>query len=218
MTVSEILNLVVGAFGTRYQITQSQALLLLNQVQATAFDKDLDAFKVSDSFQTVTTGSKGPYAFPTNPPVRKFLGVTVHSQGVLNGTAMPSYESDYGFTNPPTQVDSRNMFVPININMFSKTYTFQDVPTDVADHYRIVYYRRAPTILSATDDKNLLIPAEYHHSLCVQATIALANFSIYGKPVPKEALDPYMEPFWESLFGATDSNGSGSISEGLVGL
>lgn len=214
MTVSEILSLVIGEFGTRYQLTQPQALQLLNQVQEIAFDKDLDAFKVSDSFQTIITGSKGPYSFPTNPPVRKFLGVTLYGQDVIDRTAQPSQEIDYGLVISQTPVDSRAVFVTTHINIFSKNYTFAAVPSDVANTYRLVYYRKAPTIRGITDDANLLIPSQYHHTLCVQGTIALANFSLYGKPINRDEMEQYMAPFWDSLQGATDGNDCGYISQG----
>jgi len=219
MTVSEILNLAIGEFGTRYNLQVSDALRLLNQIQAMAFDADLQAFMVSDQFVTVSTGVKGPYNFPTTPPVRRFVGVTAYTQSQLMQTGKSFIDLDYGLIIGTSPVDSRNMFEDILIDIFGKAFTFNTTPSDTADTYRMVYYRRAPSIRSATDDANLLIPTEYHHSLCVQGIGALADYSIYGTKNGRLRIQEDMiKPFWDSLNTTTDGNRGQLISDGTVGL
>jgi hypothetical protein len=219
MTVSEILNLAIGEFGTRYNLQVSDALRLLNQIQAMAFDADLQAFLVSDQFVTVSTGVKGPYNFPTTPPVRRFVGVTQFTQSQLMGTGQRFIDLDFGLVLNAGPVDSRNMFEDIIIDTFGRAFTFNISPSDVTDAYRMVYYRRAPSIRSATDDTNLLIPVEYHHSLCVQGIGALADYSIYGTKNGRLRIQEDMiKPFWDSLNTTTDGNRGQLISDGTVGL
>lgn len=205
MTVAEILTLITGDMGSRRQLTQANALRLLNQIQAIAFDKDIDAFIVSNSFVTITSGVKGPYSFPTSPRVRKFIGVSTQSQEVILKGKASSLSVDYGMViegNVPG-----NIYTPIIIDKFSKKFTFVGEPVETANTYRHVYYRGAPTILGATDDTKLLIPEEYHHTLCVQGTLALFDFSSLGVKTPRDALLPYLEPFWRSLMNSQEGDG-----------
>jgi len=219
MLVSEIISLIIGEFGTRFQLQSSDALRLLNQVQAMAFDADKKAFMVLDQFVSVSTGVKGPYNFPTSPLVRRFVGVTTASVAQVMGTARRQLTSDYGLILGVSPADSRTLYEDIFIDYFGRTFTFSDTPTDAVDTYRMVYYRRAPVIRSTQDDGNLLIPVEYQHSLCVQGVGALANYSLYGEKNGNERIkQEYIKPFWDALDYATDGNVSDLISEGTVGL
>lgn len=219
MLVSEIISLIIGEFGTRFQLQSSDALRLLNQIQAMAFDSDKKAFMVLDQFVTVSTGVKGPYNFPTTPPVRRFVGVTTASVAQVMGTAKLKVDTDYGLILGNQPVDPRTMYEDIYIDTFGRTFTFTDEPNDAADTYRMVYYRRAPTIRSTADDTNLLIPVEFHHTLCVQGVGALANYSLYGEKNGNERIkQEFIKPFWDSLDRVTDGNQNEMISEGTIGL
>ena len=219
MTVSEIVNLAQGELGTRNSLTSTEILRLLNQIQSMAFDSDKPAFMVSDQFVTVTTGSKGPYSFPLTPPCRRFVGVSGYSQAIIMGVAPAVQYIDYGLEVSSLPIDGRSMYEPTIIDIFGKTFTFVNTPTDVANTYRMVYYRRAPTIRSLTDDANLLIPSEYHHTLCVQGIALLADFSIYGTKAGREMMQQtVLQPFWDSLDGATNSNHLDLLSDGAIGL
>jgi len=219
MTVSEIISAVQGEFGTRNQLQVSDVLRLLNQIQLMAFDSDKPAFMVTDQFVTVSAGVKGPYNFPTNPPVRKFVGVTQYTVPQILGTGPAEAVIDYGLVLQSPIACDRVLYEDIIVDVFGKTFTFINDPSTEADTYRMVYYRRPKTITGALDDANLLIPAEYHHTLCVQGCVALADFSLYGKKSGRAMLQAeFFEPFWESMNGNVDPNKQNYCSEGSIGL
>ena len=212
MLVSEIVTMILGNLGVRSQLTQSQALQLVNQIQTIAFSKDLSAFIISDKFLTVTDGSKGPYPFPSSPPVRKLIGVTTYGQDVVMGISQGEVvDDDYGFN--PRIPTPTSIYLPLAVDQISRTFTFLSAPAVSMDKYRVVYYRRPDPIRAVSDDSRLIIPQEYHHTLVVQGAIALSDFGLLGRKTPEQVLEPYLRPFWDYLLGSTDPNNTSYISE-----
>lgn len=224
MTVSEIIEQIRGQYGQRHQLTETQALLILNDIQRRAMDKDLDAFLYYDNFLTVDS-EEGPYSFPADPPCRKFRGLTKLTKSQLlrysnysnNVDQLYPSESDYGIRES-SLIDRRNTYLPVEINMMDREFTCLFEPDASEENlYRIVYWRKPKTIRSTQDDGRLLIPEEYHYSICVQASVRLADFFINGAEVPPNYFDQYFKPWWGVLTGGTDPNDKGWISEGQVG-
>lgn len=217
MTVAEIINQIRAEYGQRHQITEDQALLTLNAIQRMALDNDLEAFMYYDNFQLVDNGS-GPYDFPTEPPCRKFVGLTKWTKAQLLGWT--SYgspaDSDYGF-NDSGLLNSRATYLPVEVNTLDRTFSFLEDPSTDSDIYRIVYYRAPKEIRNTLDDGRLIIPEPYHYSLAIMASIKLADFYVLGESVPRERLNTFFQPWWDSLEGVTDPNGNDYISEGQVG-
>ena len=215
MTVAEILNAVMGEYGARNQISQTQALSLLNAVQNIAFSEDIPAFMVVDNLLTISgTTPQGPYPFPITPPCRKFIGVTQCTPDqVLGIGGVPTVLSYYGPRWFPATPDNRGIYEKVLVKPLDRTFTFVDVPSTSSTFYQ-VYYRSAPTIRSALDDTNLLIPPAFHHTLCVQGCTALSDFGLYGTKAPEAFMEQFIRPFLDSMSGATDANGNNTISEG----
>jgi len=214
MTVSEIINQITAEYGSRHQITEAQALLLLNQIQLMAFDEDLEAFLSYTQYLTVDSG-EGPYDFPTTPPCRKFLGVTTLTIPQLLGYTrfgLPA-SSDYGMQ-VGSMLNPRRKYLPISLNVIDRNFTFLEEPTTTSDTYRMVYYRNPETIRSTTDDARLLIPSQYHYSMCVQGSIALADYTLYNDKVSRPELRTYLQPYWDFLDDQNDPDRRDCISEG----
>lgn len=201
MTLAEIQSIVQGAEGVRYQFSPNRLLAYLNQIQQTAYAKDLEAFL--DWSQTVTltqtvpgTADKGPYAFPSG--CRKIMGITRATDADLFGVETSNTTYDYGLY--VGQYDPSRKWERIRQDRTgsTRTITFIETP-DLTATYRWVFYRRAPTIVSWADDGNLRIPAEYHHDIVVQGLLALCNTALYGQESPQAVLAPYLEPYWEEM-------------------
>jgi hypothetical protein len=221
MTTSEILEQIIGQYGQRHQIDETQALLILNEVQRMAMDEDLDAFVDYDTFLTADS-DEGPYDFPTEPPCRKFVGLTKLNKSQLLGYtnyANPTDAlevSDYGMTHS-TLIDRRKTFLPVQVNMLDRSFTLLFDPDTDSDVYRQVYYRKPKPIRNANDDGRLIVPEEYHYSLYVMASLQLADYFTSGQEAPRQLLNKYFRPWWDSLKGATDPNGMDYIAQGQVG-
>jgi hypothetical protein len=146
---------------------------------------------------------KGPYAYPTDTPVRKMVGVTTVSASRIFGVDATyiSDRDDYGI-NLDTY-NTRRFFVPANQDRFTRTFTFVNPPTDTLDDetvtYRWWYYRRPPTIASSTDDANLIIPEEYHFHL-VQMMIRLAQISTEDGKVTENDKEELYREFWDGMW------------------
>lgn len=210
MTVAEIINWAIDEYGERGLTTPEQGLLYLNQVQQMAFDKDLDAFIDYSSYLTVNPLSpKGPYPLPTSPRPRKLIGVTAYSLEQLVQVRQGGSITvrDYGL--PISTVDERNVYEPIDIKLFPPpaTFTFVAAASTIsqeAETYRIVYYVRPPVIRTITDDSNLWIPEEFHYNLGVEGIKMLADASNLGDKAPKEIMEPFLQPFWDTMTQSTD--------------
>lgn len=172
---------------------------------------------------TVASGAqalyRGPYDFPTDPLVRKLVGITKATDAQLyNVRSLTETGDDYGLY----QVYSADsMWEKIRINRVgsSRTMTFIQDPSTTAT-YRWVYYKRAPVIDDESDDADLWIDPEYHWSLVYQGLVALCDTATYADKNPVEALKPYLEPYWESLAQQWTSMGGlydYGISEGQPG-
>lgn len=220
MTLSEILSLAQSEYGDRNQITPEQALAFANSIQQMAFNRDLDAFLVWDSYVTVNSVTpQGPYSYPISPLCRKFLGVTAYTDDqLLNFVTETENTTDYGL--PISSINERQVYRPIRNNVIDRTWSFvESSPSEEEDNYRAVYYRRAPVMRSATDDDNLLIDAEFHYTTMVLGITALAEFTTYGDKAPADVLDRFLRPYWDKLiYSADDGNLQGYLSDGQPGL
>lgn len=152
-------------------------------------------------------GYVGPYAFPTTPAVRKFLGVTAVTDRAILGID-PVYTSDaddYGLY-LDTFMASR-MFKPGRADEVGLTFTFAESPTH-GTTYRWIYWREAPSIagIAAGDNANLLIPARYHFNF-VQACTKCARMTINGESFGREDIEKDMGPWWNSLRKTYTPNG-----------
>lgn len=198
MTIVEIVQQVLDEYGTRNQITQTQALRYLNTVQELAFSQAKLAFLEYSQFVSVVTDQL-TYSFPTVPACREFVGVTQATPQIIlgvRGNSATEEETDYEFE---SGVPHRRIYETAVVDVFRRTFTFVETPSEVANTYRMVYYRGAPLISTTTDDTNLLIPLEYHWSLVIQGMINLADNDIYGEKAPMEVLEPLMKDFWAYL-------------------
>lgn len=143
----------------------------------------------------------GPYDYPDN--ARKIIGVTQYTDAELARSLFddrspndPSRSNfDYGIR--ISDVDRRRMFEERRLDIPARTFTFIFAP-DTEKDYRWVYYRRAPTIETADDDDNLLIPEEYHHTLIVEGVQALAANALQGELAPEQVLKPFLVPYWQN--------------------
>lgn len=152
-------------------------------------------------------GYVGPYAFPTSPAVRKFLGVTTVTDRAMLGID-PVYTSDaddYGL-----YLDSfmaSRMFKPGRPDEVGLTFTFAESPTH-GTAYRWIYWREAPAIagISTQDDANLLIPARYHFNF-VQACNKCARMTLNGEPFERKDIEADIGPWWNTLRKTYTPNG-----------
>jgi hypothetical protein len=220
MTLTEIVDLCEKEYGNRFQVKRADVIKLLDQIQKIAFNRDLAAFLVWNSYVTgIIAGTKGPYAFPTVPPVRKLLGVTKVSDRQYFGDRMGTDEAyDYGLL--LNYFDERKEYMPGRVDIFARTFTFIEEPETAANTYRWIYFRRAPTITGtdSTNEANLLIPEEFHFTSLVQGVGALSDNLTYGDKTPEEVLEPYLQPFWTSVTELSTGIGEGSLglSEGQL--
>lgn len=152
----------------------------------------------------------GPYSWPSDPPVRKMLGLTRVTDAQLWNN--PSLAEAYDYGERLNDYDPRRFIIPARKYDLERTNTFVYEPATDANTYRWVYYRRAPTISSEADDDKLLIPEEFHHTLIYQGVIALADNALYGDKQPQELLEPYLAPFWESMQQNYTPDGSDSAN------
>ena len=217
MTITEIITLAEQEYGARYQVSQATLLSYLDTVQKTAFNKDLEAFKYWGAYLTINSGV-GPYAFPTTVPVRKMIGVTAVTDADIFGTTTRyvSDLDDYGMD--LNIANERRFYEPGRIDAFARTFTFINDPETTANYYRWVYYRR-PGNITSLGSTTLIIPEEYHHSVCLQGVIALCDNAVNGdKPMTKEQLlKPYMEGFWADMADAGLSLGRDNwFNEGSI--
>jgi hypothetical protein len=229
MTIQEILDLIVGELGTRNQVSPDQALQFLNQVQLIAFEKDLIAFLDYSNFLTIDIlNPLGPYSYPTDPLCRKVLGITTLSDNeLLFNKQTDNLILDYGML--PNTFSSRRKYIDMKVDVIGRTVTFPEgtEPITDTDFYRWVYYKRPPLIANSQDNANLLIPEEYHYTICVEGTTKLIDNSIWGEKQTTEAptgtraewLEPYFKGWWDALINAVDAgNESNLYSEGQPGL
>lgn len=202
MTVQEILIQAIDEYGQRNQLTVEQALLHLNTIQKMCFGKDLMALLSTDQFLEVNGGNpKGPYPYPSLPPCRKFVGVTTQTEDVILGLA-----GSQGF----------NIYEPVRISVVDKTFKLLFDPSFEPETYRVVYYRRAPLIRSLLDNANLVIPEEFHDSVCVQGILALSDRDIFGENYQtNQTIDRALQPYFEYLEGSVDPGNSSGVSEGF---
>lgn len=237
MTLIEIIELVKGEYGSRMQVSTEQVITFIDQIQKIAFSKDLNAFINFDNYITIDPNNpKGPYSWAgITPEVRKMVGVTSASDAMLTdpysqnvvtnaGWGEANYYpdsfgnqypqgTDYGFVD--IAPNPRRLFASGRLNQFSKTFKFNnDAPSTEPQTWRWYYYFRPPTIANINDDANLLIPEEWHHTLVVQGAIALADNTTFAEKQPLVALEPYLEPFWESFMDIQDPNEGNTYSEG----
>lgn len=221
MTLAEILTTAIDEYGQRNQLTTDQALQHLNTVQRMAFNKDLSAFLVTNQYLTVPpTTLRGPYQFPTDPPCRKMVGLTSLSEEEVLGlvdyqlSVSDDYDADKVYMGPA------NGFAPVLIDVIGRTFrTSFDLSTD-ADTYRIVYFRKPQAIRSEMDDTRLLIPEEFHDSLCVQGILALSDRDIFAINYQQTgSLEATMQEFWEYLSESVDPGNRQYLwGRGSIGL
>lgn len=199
MTITEIITLAEQAYGARYQINQTTLLQYLDTVQKLAFTKDLMAFQYWGAYMTINAGV-GPYSFPTAVPVRKMIGVTAVTDTEIFGEPARylADNDDYGLDLQLS--NERRFYEPGRIDPFARTFTFINEPSTASNYYRWVYYRR-PGNITALNSTTLIIPEEYHHTVCLQGVLALADNAVNGeKPMTPEAiLKPYLEGFWSDM-------------------
>lgn len=199
MTITEIITLAEQENGARYQISQTVLLQYLDTIQKIAFSKDLKAFQYWGAYLTINAGV-GPYSFPTTVPVRKMIGVTSVTDAEIFGETARyvSDNDDYGLD--LTTSHERSFYEIGRIDPFARTFTFTNTPVSTANYYRWVYYRR-PGNITALASTTLIIPEEYHHTLCLQGIMALADNAVNGdKPMTAETiLKPYLEGFWSDM-------------------
>ena len=234
MTLSEIVDLVRGQLGSRYQLSTDEALRYIGIAQRSAFDSDINAFLYWDYELAVTLDingdpEKGPYNWPSDPAhpdCRRLLGVTPFADTMLvryppttwnntSGKALysdPSSNSDYGMR---TSVDASIVqFQRIRNNPVLRTFSFIDTPS-VDDTLRVVYYIRPKALRNVNDDSRVLVPEEWKHHVLVLGAAILADSSVWGDKAPAQRLQEHLFPFWEAMKGSEDDgNQSGSYSEG----
>lgn len=150
-------------------------------------------FESSDSQETY----KGPYDFPTAPLVRKLLGITLATDAQLYAAATTTTGNDYGSI---TEYNPERIWEKVRVSNFGtkRQITFISAPSKSAA-YRWVYYMRAPVITGWANDINLRVPLEYHWQTIYQGIIALCDSATYGDKQPIEALQPYLDPFWDAM-------------------
>lgn len=220
MTIAEMIQEVIGEYDGRYQVTSAQALRYMNIVQEMCFAREKTALLEYSQFVSVVSDQLS-YSMPTNPPCRRFVGVTKNDPDAIlgiNGTSTEMYEAetqietDYNFVSYP---HGRNLYEKIYIKPFDKAFEFAETPSEVADTYRMVYYRGAPAIRNTLDDANMLIPSEMHHSVVVQAMIKLVDNTLFGEKSPDEVIEPLLKP-WDRYLDnlLNEGNRDDYISEG----
>jgi hypothetical protein len=151
-------------------------------------------------------GYVGPYAFPTDPPVRKMWGVTSVTDRAIFGVD-PVYiadADDYGAV-LDTYMDSR-LLKPGRADDLGETFTFANSPSH-ANTYRWVYWRDAPDIADTSSDSSFLIPDRYHFNF-VQACVKCARMTINGEPFSRADVEADLGPWWDSLRKPYTPNGA----------
>lgn len=216
MTITEIITLAEQAYGARYQVSQATLIQYLDIVQKTAFSKDLLAFQYWGAYMTINAGV-GPYSFPTTVPVRKMIGVTAVTDADIFGSTVRylADNDDYGMDLRLS--NERRFYEPGRIDPFARTFTFINTPSTASNYYRWVYYRR-PGDIAALNSTTLIIPEEYHHSVCLQGVIAIADNALNGdKPMtPEIILMPYLQGFWEDMRNSGNALGQDTwFNEGV---
>lgn len=146
-------------------------------------------------------GYKGPYAFPTSPPVRKMVGITTFSDPRLFGTQYTylSERDDYGVILP--EYDERKFYSPARIDRFAQTYTFISAPSLDSDTttYRWVYFRGADDITDLdADDANLMVEDLFHMEF-VQACIAMGKVGTEDGSFDRSTIEKYFWGWWNRL-------------------
>ena len=142
-------------------------------------------------------GYCGPYAFPTNPAVRKYVGVTAVTEGQIFGVENSlGNVTDYGMI--WNAYDERKFYKPGRFDPFAQTFTFVTAPSHDAE-YRHVYFRKPQTITSVTADDALVeIPDTYHFEFGAMA-VDLANSILKGEDVTRETVVKRFGPWWASM-------------------
>lgn len=143
-------------------------------------------------------GYKGPYDWPTSPPVRKMWGITTMKDARLYGvdaTYLAEYD-DYGV--PLDEYNERYFFQKARLNKFDETLTFVVEP-NTTDTYRWVYYRYPQDItdLSAHDSR-FLIPDRYHMQF-IKLCIRMANVTTEDGNFNRSDIEELMFGWWGHL-------------------
>lgn len=210
-----------GATGVVVSYDNDDGTVVLSDVSGT-FEAD-EAVEVDggDGDGTVDTvlGYKGPYSYPTSPPVRKMKGVTLVSDAYIFGTASVyiSDQDDYGM--PIGDYDARKFYRPGRLDRIAKTFTFSTAPSLTStDPYRWVYYRKPETISSSTgQDDHILIPEEYHMNF-IQACIKAADVTTRGGIMTRDDVMMHFFDWWKTLRSNYTPNGKASnqVNEGCI--
>ena len=137
---------------------------------------------------------RGPYAFPTDVPVRKMIGMTTYTDPQRFGTE--PFINDYGFGK--YRYNERQFYQPATIDIFGKTLTLVNEPGRV-DTYRWVYFRNSETITDITADDDLLLIPDAFHPNFLQACIKQANISTEDGEFTRADIIKYFGDWWEQV-------------------
>lgn len=154
-------------------------------------------------------GYTGPYSYPTTIPVRKMIGVTSITDGMIYGTETNPDLNDYASVISLDDYDPRKFYQPGRVDEIAKTFTFSSGPS-VDTTMRWVYFRNPETIDSISeDDAKMLIPSEHHFSV-VQAACDIAEAMFSGKPFDRANVLQHFKPWWDALLRVYTPMGKGS--------
>lgn len=154
-------------------------------------------------------GYKGPYAWPTTPPVRKMIGLTTMTEAQMQGEeyTYTDERNDYGIY--WNSINDRHIYKKDIPKIFDRTTTFVSAPNRT-DAYRWVYFFKPYTITSlANHDSYLLIPEEHHDDL-VQACIEHADITTEDGKTTKDNIEAHFAGFWDDLRKSYQPKGSAS--------
>jgi len=146
-------------------------------------------------------GFKGPYDYPTSPPVRKMHGITTNTDARIYGTDIvyTDDQNDYGLY--LEDYNERKFYKAGRINEIDQEYTFTTSPNRT-DTFRWFYWFKPTTIsdltTGAAGDGALAIPDTYHGNYA-QACIGWLDAYINKKPFTKDDVEHYMKDWWTEL-------------------
>jgi len=191
VTLDQIVNAVYGELGNRFQLSESEVIRHVSQIQQMAFAKDLDCFMswtntvaLANDLTDPSLKSKGPYSWPTD--CRRLLGVTAaDDEQILAG--VPNIQGAFPWEPGRIQRIGAKWFFALN--------------PDADSTYRWVYYIRPDDLTTTTDDAKLLIPKEWHQRLLVNGALMLGDSSLWGDRPMTEIEKTILEPFWEDMAG-----------------